>query len=120
MSSTYFRLQDLTSVDASHTQRVDEAVDISQYRSVIAQFRRVVALAGTSVTGTVILQHAAVLDEDSFVDVSMSAIDLTASPGTTVVVAQDLLRYLRWKSSVEAMTVSAPAQLLIDVVARQN
>ncbi len=120
MSSTYLRLQDLSSVDVSHTQRVDEAVDISQYRTVIAQVRRVVALAGTSVSATLVLQHAAVLDEDSFVDVSMTAIDLTAAPATTLVVAHDLMRYLRWKATVTSMTVTAPAQFLIDVVARQN
>ncbi len=115
---TYFRLQDLLSVAESDEQRVDEAVDISNLRTLIIQIRRVVAAAGTTISATLKLQHAAVLEVDSFVDVTGVSVDL-ASTGNTVHVVHDLMRYLRWVADVNG-TLTTSAQFLIDVTGRET
>jgi hypothetical protein len=114
----YFRLQDLKSVSASETQRIEDAVDISNLRTVIAQLRRVVACSATTGSATLKLQHAAVLEEDSFMDVSGISLDLTAT-GTTCHVAHDLMRYLRWVTEFSG-TVTGSAQFMIDINGRET
>lgn len=110
--SYYFRLQELITVTSAQNQPVWQAVDIGGYRSVILMKRT--AMATTS--GSLRLQHAAVLDEASFVDVGIGNFDLSVA-GNAVYMHVDLLRYVRW--SVPTIT-GAGAQFLIDAVAKEN
>ena len=110
----YFRLQELKSVNAIGAQRLEEAIEIGAYRTLVCQVRIPVP-AGTS--GTLRLQHAAVLEEDAFVDVSSPTFDLAVA-GSSVEVFSDLLRYVRWK--VTAISTTNPAQFLIDIIARED
>jgi len=110
---TYFRLQELTSVATGSTiQRVEEAVDIGRYATLVVQARKPVAGTGTC---TLKLQHAAVLEEAAFIDVTSPTFNL-ATPGNEVQTFQNLLRYVRWTSTVG----TGPAQFLVDVVAREE
>lgn len=115
--AAYYRLQDLKSVNATGAQRIEEAIDISAFKTLTVQARKPVA----ATSGTLKLQHAAVLEEDAFTDVD--SVD-TGSPGfdlgTTgneVLVYENLLRYVRW--NVFAIS-SGPAQFQVDIIAREN
>ena len=107
----YYRLQDLTTVSANGAQRLEEAIDVGGYRTLIAQCRKPVAASA----GTLKLQHAAVPEEAAFVDVSSPTFNL-ASAGNDVQVFNDLLRYVRW--SVSGLT--GTSQFLVDIVAREG
>lgn len=114
----YQRMQDLRSVDESTAQRVEDAIDMSQYPQVSVQVRVPVAFGGT--TANLYLQHAAVAEEDAFVDVTLdSGISLMAA-GTFVRynTLPNLLRFVRWR--VEITGTGTPAQFLIDLVARER
>ncbi len=113
-----FRLQDLTTSTASESQRLEEAIDIGSYRTVVAHIRRPVAADASP--ASLYLQHSAVLDVAGFVDVTTTAIPLGYSgSASTVVVYHDLLRYLRWRTAF-GYAPTVPPQFLIDVVAREN
>jgi len=108
----YFRLQDLTSVASDTTQRIEEAIDIGPFKTLVVEVRKPVAASG----GVLKLQHASVLEEDAFVDVSSLTFDLTAT-GNEVQTFADLLRYLRWTT---ASVSSGPAQFMVDIIAREQ
>jgi len=111
--SAYFRLQDLTSQSATGSQRIEEAIDVSAYRTLVVQ-TRIPVQAGTS--GTLVLEHAAVLDEDAFTTLGSFSINL-ASDSNDVEAINDPLRFVRWK--ITAFSGSA-ASFMIDIVARET
>ncbi len=108
---TVIELTDVTAQGTNATQRIEESIDILRYPHITVIVRK--AVAGGS--GLVLkLQHAAVLDEDAFMDVSSPSFDLAT---TTDEVQQfaDLLRYLRWTTSGGSGT----ATFSVDIVARE-
>jgi len=113
--SAYFRLQELTQLHTdtgdTFTQRIEEAVDISSFKSLVVQVRKpIVGKAGCTLS----LQHASELVESAFVDVP-TTFSLDTDPNE-VITFQDLLRYVRWKAVLSATSTTA---FLIDVVCRE-
>ncbi len=120
--SSYFRLQDLTTVDDTGgnivDQRIEEAIDISGYKTLTVQVRKPVAsTAGT--TAKLYLEHAAVLDEDAFEQASTTITFDLKTAGNETKVFSDLLRYVRW-SAVFVGSVGVDPQFLVDIIAREN
>ncbi len=116
MAGIAFRLQDLytVSVAVSEHQDKQDAVDVVQYASLVFQARRPVQSA---MNGSVIVQHASVLDDSAFVDTSVSF--ETNSSLTPVQTLEGPLRYIRWRYDGTSATGQDP-QFLIDVVARES
>jgi len=111
--SSYFRLQELTSVSSTGAQRIEEAIDIGAFKTLVVQCRKPVAAS----SGTLKLQHAAVRDEAAFVDVDLTpAVEFDlGTTGNEVEVFTDLLRYVRWNVTA----ISGTAQFQLDVIARE-
>ncbi len=110
--AAYFRLQDLIKVSGSSTQDKRDAIDVGNHRFVVIQ-TRVPVQASTS--GTLYFQHAAVREEEAFVDFDPGNISIDLTSGSNVVVViQDPLRFLRWRVD----NVSAEAKFLADAIAR--
>lgn len=110
---SYFRLQDLTEQTATGSQRIEEAIDVSAFKTLTVQTR---VPGNSSGTTTLILEHAAVLDEDAFADVATFSVDLT-NDSNDVEVVSDTLRYVRWKISAFG---TGTAKFMIDIIAREN
>ena len=108
----YFRLQDLNTITGTGAQRIEEAIDVGAYRTLVVQCRKPVG--GTSVT--LVLQHAAILEEDAFTDIASPTFDI-GTVGNEVETFTDTLRYVRW--NVSAYSSGSP-QFMIDVVARET
>ncbi len=110
------RLQDLTTNTvtsaATVVQRLAESADVGNYSRVAMQVR--VAVAASSDLD-LYLEHAAVLDEDAFIRVDASLIDLTTS-GNQYVALGDLLRFCRWRLESAA---TDDATFTIDLVCRE-
>ncbi len=107
-----YRLQDAKSVAATEVQIIEEAVDLGEANgSVVVALR----LLSEATTGTLILEHAAVLEEDAFMDSGVSFDIGAGEAGFTTTQTDDLLRFVRW--SVTALSGTAEFQL--DLLARQ-
>jgi hypothetical protein len=106
----YRRLQDITTASALATQAIDQAVDVSAYKTVVFVGR----VAEAASAGVVWLQTAAVLDDAAFANTTGS-ISLTATGNTSIVVT-DIQRYVRW--SIPSITGTAKFQL--DLVGRDH
>ena len=111
-----FRLQDLTNVAANLRQPVEDAVDVSAFKSLVIQVRIPAFATGTS---KLIFITSATTEETSCAEPSYwasSQIDLTAAGGTIqIVVLENPLGFLRW----ETINMSGSADFLIDVIARE-
>ena len=105
----YFRLQDLCSISAAGDQRIEEAIDVGAFKTLVVQCRK-------PVTGnaTLSLQHAAVLEEDAFADIASPDFDLTQA-GSEVETFEDCLRYVRW--SISSYTSGTPQFAAVQPVA---
>ncbi len=114
----YQRMQDLRSVDSDTEQRPEDAIDITQYAQIVLQVRVPVGFGGT--TATLYFQTAAVAEDSAFVDITpaMSVSLLAAGDHVLYNTMPNLLRYLRWRVAVTGS--GAPAQFLIDLVARER
>ena len=106
----YIRLQDLTEQSATGSQRIEEAIDVGNYRNLVIQTR----IPSNSTTGTLVLEHAAVLEESAFAEISGFSVSLSADTNDVATV-QDPLRYLRWKIT----TITGTAKFNIDIIARE-
>ncbi len=106
----YVRLQPLTQLTASDTQRTDAAVDLGDFGSVTAQVR--VSVPG-SVGSLLQLQHAAELEDDALTDLVAVPLDGT---GSQVIVLPPALRYLRWRATLTGQ----PVIFLVDLVGREG
>ena len=109
---TVIRLQDPYSTAAAATQRVEEAQDVGPHRYLTVQLRK---LHTAALTGSVTLQHAPVLDEDAFEDLS-TTFNLSGG-GNLVNVYSNTHRFLRWKI---ASLSGGTASFLIDIVGREG
>jgi len=107
----YFRLQDLTSIDSSGPQRIEEAIDLGAYGTLAMQCRVAQAAGASSVLK---LEHAATREEAAFTEVTSDNFVLD-STGNQYKSFTNLLRYVRWTATI----TSGTAQFLLDVVARE-
>ena len=108
----YFRLQDLTTVTSSRAQDLQFAIDVAAFRSLTIQVRK----PNLATTATLIIQHAAVLEEEAFEDTTVT-FDLgsgASTPEAKVVI--DSNRFLRWKVNL----TSGDAGFMIDLLGREN
>jgi len=108
----YFRLQDLFKASGSEVQDKRDAIDIGAYRHVVVQVRVPV---NASTAGTLYLQHAAVREDEAFLDYDPNnvSVDLAVDTNVTLLVT-DGLRFLRWRTA----SVSTEAKFLIDSIGR--
>lgn len=112
MRYKYIRLQELYQVAANEAQPVWQAIDIGGFKTLVVMKRTAVAAA---TSGTLGLQHSALNDEASFVDVGSGDWDLTIA-GNAVYTHTNLLRYVRWR----VWNLNAGAQFLLDAIAKEN
>lgn len=108
MQAEYSRLQEAILVTASTAQDKRDALDAGSKNVVAVQV--VVMTAGT---GTVYIQHAAVLDDAAFEDCSGSASLASTGPKTIVVTGHT--RFLRWRAEVSG----GSPRFRIDTVGRE-
>ena len=112
MRYKYIRLQELYLVAANEAQPVWQAIDIGGFKTLVVMKRTAVAAA---TSGTLGLQHSALNDEASFVDVGIGDFSLTVA-GNAAYVHTNLLRFVRWR----VWNIGSNAQFLIDAIAKEN
>jgi hypothetical protein len=111
MAATYTRLLDLQGLGPNFKQVKLDVVDVGPYNRVVLQVR--VVKAGGA--GNLIIQEAAVNEDDAFVNVAGGTVALSATSNTKVVIA-DPQRFLR--ATTDANVAGGP-QALIDLIARE-
>jgi len=112
-------LQDLKTLTAGGAttvfeQRIEEAIDIGAYKTLVVQVRKPVLSGGGA--DVLCLQHAAVLEEAAFTDIASPVFDLHETEND-VQVFQDLLRFVRWKAT---LSETQSAKLMVLVTARER
>jgi hypothetical protein len=108
MSAEYARLQEAIAITASTTQDRRDALDAGSKHEVAVQ-----VMVLTTGVGTVKLQHAPILEDSAFEDVSGSVDLATAGPKTILVTGHT--RFLRWKATI----TSGTPQFRIDTIGRE-
>jgi hypothetical protein len=112
MASTYYRLLGMRTFSGAATQDQAEYFDGGSYRVLEVQTR--VTSGGSG--GTIKLQHAAVNEDNAFIDVAgFTAVNLNAVTNNVQEITA-FLRYLRWATG--AAPTGNPT-VLIDIVAKE-
>jgi hypothetical protein len=111
MSATAVRLLDLQKLLASFKQLKQDVVDVGPYNKLVLQVR--IVKAGTG--GNLLIQEAAVNEDDAFVNVSGGSVALNATSNTKIVVS-DPFRFIRVITDVN---VAGDPQGLVDLIARE-
>jgi len=116
MAGAYYRMQELlktdAAVDLSPTQRLEDAIDVLGYGTVIVQLRQPV----TSTGAALFIQHAPVLEESAFEDVTGGDFNL-GTLGNQTITLTNTLRFLRWRITDLS---GGDTTFLLDVIARDN
>lgn len=110
MASQYRRLLDVRKLTANLTQPREQVWDAGAYAHLELHCR--VLVAGSA--GTVVVQHAAVNEEDAFRDLASFALSGGTPGGYTS--TDHFLRYLRWRTDG---AVAGDPSALIDVMAKE-
>ena len=111
--AAHITLQELTTqTAASATQPIQDAVDVGSYGLLMVQLR----LPKTASAGTLKLQHAAILEESAFTDITSPTFDLTGAANQVNKFAE-VLRFVRWTCS--GLT-GGPASFAIHIIARES
>lgn len=111
MAATYTRLLDLQGLGPNFKQQKVDVVDVGPYNKVVLQPR--VVKAGTG--GNLIIQEAAVNEDDAFVNVAGGTIALNATSNAKIVIS-DPLRFIR---AITDANVAGGPQALVDLIARE-
>lgn len=112
MAAQSVRLLDAQTLSASKASPTEQIVDLGAYTQLNVQCR--ILKAGSA--GTLVLQHAAVNEDEAFVDIPDMTWTLSSTSNSSVEVATAFLRYVRWKT--DGSVASSPVAL-IDIVAKE-
>jgi len=116
MASAYHRLLDLTLFTENDRQPLFKTWDAGQYTTLVIHVR--VPNGNANAGAKLILEHAAVNDNDAFVPLQANGQNVEVgldNVGAPVYAVSAFLRYLRWR--VDGFT-SNDALALIDVIAK--
>ena len=111
MASQYHRLIDSVMLKPNMTQSLRDAYDAGAFKQLEVQVR--VLKSGTG-TGNLKLQHAAVNEEDAYVDITGATWSLSGAGGFTPI--PDFLRFIRW---VTDNNVQGDPIVIVDIVAKE-
>ena len=110
MASQYFRLMDPTSLVASTDQDLRNAIDVGAFNKLEIDCR--ILKSGSA--GNLILEHAAVLEENAFRALATATWAVNASGGFVSI--SDFLRYVRWSADG---SVAGACVAMIDIIAKE-
>ncbi len=110
MASQYHRLMDPTTLKPNLQQDLQDVFDAGAFRVLEVDVR--VLKAGSA--GSLLLQHAAVNEEDAYRDLAGSSVSLTGSGAYFTI--QNFLRFVRWRADGNVAGDPIP---LIDTVAKE-
>jgi hypothetical protein len=111
MPAIYTRILDLQKVQANFRQTKTDVVDVGACSTLVFQVR--VAKAGTA--GALLLQEAAVNEDDAFINITGASLALNATSNSKVVVSNPL-RYIRVATD---SNVASDPQVLVDLIGRE-
>lgn len=110
MASQYHRLLDTRAIGADEVQNLNEVFDAGAFSKLELQCR----ILKTGGAGNIKLQHAAVNEEDAYIDLG-SASWLATGTGGHISIA-NFLRYVRW---VGDSSIAGAPVVMIDIVAKE-
>ena len=110
MASEYRRLLDPSTAKATVFQELREAWDAGAYRVLEVHVR--VLKAGTG--GNIILQHAAVNEEDAYLDLANASTALNGQGAYLTI--SNFLRFIRWRT--DGAVAGSPV-VMIEIIAKQ-
>lgn len=110
MASQYHRLLDPRAIVANDVQNIDQAFDAGAYDKLELQCR----ILKTGGAGNIKLQHAAVNEEDAYIDLGSASWLVTGSGGHISI--SNFLRYVRWAGD---NSVGGGPVAMIDIIAKE-
>lgn len=112
MASQSVRILDAQTLSASKSSPREQVLDLGAYKQLNVHGR--ILKAGSA--GTLVLQHAAVNEDDAFVDLPDMSWDVSSTSNSSFEEASSFLRFVRWKT--DGSVASSPVAL-IDIVAKE-
>jgi hypothetical protein len=108
LSAEYLRLLDPRTITANDVQPRDQVADLGAYRQLMIHLR----LLKVGTAGNLLIQDAAVNEEDAFR--TIATISLSAASNPVEITA--FLRYVRWKADTG---VTGSPVVVVDLVAKE-
>lgn len=112
MAGQSVRILDAQTLTASKSSPREQILDLGAYQQL--NVHRRILKAGTA--GTIVLQDAAVNEDDAFRDIPTMSWTLDSTSNSGVEESSSFLRFVRWKT--DASVASSPVAI-IDIVAKE-